>query len=129
MKCRTETLSHGVQFSLPTIKPIYPTKLSPSSPLCLPLISCSLTTSYSLASLRPALAWALLGKANDSCSFVISPFCDNDFVKSFLVDMYANCGSPDDVHAVLDSIKFKDLVPWNAMLSAYARSGRKNVAL
>ncbi|KAJ0091979.1 hypothetical protein Patl1_26960 [Pistacia atlantica] len=76
-----------------------PHKTLSSSPLYLPLISCSLTTSCSLASLRPALAWAPLGKANN------------------------------DAYAVLDSSKFEDSVSWNAMLSAYARSGRKNVAL
>ncbi|KAJ0092360.1 hypothetical protein Patl1_27005 [Pistacia atlantica] len=68
------------------------------------------------------------GKQVHAC-FVISPFCDNDFVKSSLVDTYAKCGLPDDSHPVFDSIKFKDSVSWNAMLSAYARSGRRNEAL
>ncbi|KAJ0093760.1 hypothetical protein Patl1_26983 [Pistacia atlantica] len=93
-------------------------------------MSCSLTTLYSLASLK---AYACSGATRQGkkvhAPFVISPFCDNDFVKSSLVDMYAKCGLPDDAHAVFDSIKFKDSVSWNAMLSAYARSGRKNEAL
>ncbi|KAJ0093762.1 hypothetical protein Patl1_26989 [Pistacia atlantica] len=61
--------------------------------------------------------------------FVISPFCDNDFVKSSLVDTNAKCGLSGDAHPVFDSIKFKDSVSWNAMLSVYARSGRRNEAL
>ncbi|XP_031273271.1 pentatricopeptide repeat-containing protein At4g14050, mitochondrial [Pistacia vera] len=61
--------------------------------------------------------------------FLISPFCDDDVVKSSLVDMYVKCGLPDDAQAVFDSIKFKNSVSWTAMLYGYARSGRKNEAL
>ncbi|KAJ0034298.1 hypothetical protein Pint_25544 [Pistacia integerrima] len=48
--------------------------------------------------------------------FLISPFCDDDVVKSSLVDMYVKCGLPDDAQAVFDSIKFKNSVSWTAML-------------
>ncbi|KAJ0035704.1 hypothetical protein Pint_26367 [Pistacia integerrima] len=79
------------------------------------------------------IAYACLGATRQGkqvrARFVISPFCDNDFVKSSLVDTYAKCGLRDDAHAVFNAIKFKDLGSWNTMLSAYARSGRKNEAL
>ncbi|KAK4856249.1 hypothetical protein QYF36_015695 [Acer negundo] len=61
--------------------------------------------------------------------FVLSPFCDDDVVKSSLVDMYAKFGLPDNARAVFDSIKSKNTVSWTAMLSGYARSGRKNEAM
>lgn len=69
-----------------------------------------------------------LGKQVHAC-FVLSPFCDDDVVKSSLVDMYAKCGLPNNARAVFDSIKLKNSVSWTAMLSAYARSGRKKDAM
>ncbi|KAJ4723084.1 Pentatricopeptide repeat-containing protein [Melia azedarach] len=61
--------------------------------------------------------------------FMLSPFVDDDVVKSSLVDMYAKYGLPDNARSVFDSIKLKDSVSWTAMLYAYARSGRKEDAL
>ncbi|KAJ4723083.1 Pentatricopeptide repeat-containing protein [Melia azedarach] len=61
--------------------------------------------------------------------FVLSPFVDDDVVKSSLVDMYAKCGLPDDARAVFDLIKLKNSVSWTAMMYAYARSGRRKDAL
>lgn len=61
--------------------------------------------------------------------FVVSPFRDDDVVKSSLVDMYAKCGLPDDAHAVFDAILLKNPVSWTAMISGYARSGRKSDAI
>ncbi|KAK2642258.1 hypothetical protein Ddye_024021 [Dipteronia dyeriana] len=61
--------------------------------------------------------------------YVLSPFCDDDVVKSSLVDMYAKFGLPDNARSVFDSIKMKNTVSWTAMLSGYARSGRKNEAM
>ncbi|KAJ0093363.1 hypothetical protein Patl1_26102 [Pistacia atlantica] len=122
-------MSHGLQFSLLTTKPMSPTKLSPSSPAM-----------FTLDKLQPDhFVFATLVKACASLGaprqgkqvharFVISPFCDDDVVKSSLVDMYVKCGLPDDAHAVFNSIKFKNSVSWTAMLSGYARSGRKNEA-
>ncbi|GAB2267216.1 hypothetical protein Dimus_002200 [Dionaea muscipula] len=57
--------------------------------------------------------------------FVTSPFCDDDVVRSSLVDMYAKCGLVDDARSVFDSICRKNLISWTAMISGYARCGRK----
>lgn len=61
--------------------------------------------------------------------FVLSPFRDDDVVKSSLVDMYAKCGLPDSARAVFDSISSKNSVSCTAMISGYARSGRKSDAI
>ncbi|GMH28282.1 hypothetical protein Nepgr_030125 [Nepenthes gracilis] len=56
--------------------------------------------------------------------FVVSPFFDDDVVKSSLVDMYSKCGVPGDARLVFNSIGSKNLISWTAMISGYARSGR-----
>uniref|UniRef100_A0A7N0TDS4 DYW domain-containing protein n=1 Tax=Kalanchoe fedtschenkoi TaxID=63787 RepID=A0A7N0TDS4_KALFE len=60
--------------------------------------------------------------------FVVSEFCDDDVVKSSLVDMYAKCGRVDDARRVFDSIVSKNLMSLTAMVSGYARSGRRGDA-
>ncbi|KAL5784286.1 hypothetical protein ACOSQ2_006678 [Xanthoceras sorbifolium] len=75
-----------------------------------------------------ALGSTMLGKQVHA-RFVLSPFSDDDVVKSSLVYMYAKCGLPDNARAVFNSIKLKNTVSWTAMLSGYARSGRKNEAM
>ena len=62
-------------------------------------------------------------------NFVVSPFFDDDVVKSSLVDMYAKCGLPDDGRAAFDSINLKNMACWTAMIYGYARKGRKKEAL
>ncbi|XP_022761827.1 pentatricopeptide repeat-containing protein At4g14050, mitochondrial [Durio zibethinus] len=62
-------------------------------------------------------------------NFLVSPYFDDDVIKSSLVDMYAKCGLPDDGRAVFDSIKFKNMASWTAMMHGYARKGRKKEAL
>ncbi|XWS13335.1 hypothetical protein CRYUN_Cryun36dG0028700 [Craigia yunnanensis] len=62
-------------------------------------------------------------------NFVVSPFFDDDVVKSSLVDMYAKCGLPDDGRAVFYYIKLKNMASWTAMIHGYARKGRKKEAL
>lgn len=61
--------------------------------------------------------------------YLLSPFCEDDVVKSSLVDMYAKCGLPDDAYAVFCSISLRNSVSWTAMISGYARSGRKSDAI
>ncbi|KAM7491773.1 hypothetical protein LguiA_034694 [Lonicera macranthoides] len=61
--------------------------------------------------------------------FVLSPFSDDDVVKSSLVDMYAKCGVVDSARLAFDSISCKNSVSWTAMISGYARSGRKSEAI
>nr|KJB27623.1 hypothetical protein B456_005G013200 [Gossypium raimondii] len=59
----------------------------------------------------------------------VSPYFDDDVVKSSLVDMYAKCGLPDDSRLVFDSIKLKNTASWTAIIYGYARKGRKEEAL
>ncbi|KAM1270451.1 hypothetical protein ACFX13_032356 [Malus domestica] len=61
--------------------------------------------------------------------FLVSPFRDDDVVKSSLVDMYAKCGLPDNARAVFDSIVSRSPVSWTALISGYATSGRKSDAI
>ena len=60
--------------------------------------------------------------------FMLSPFRDDNVVKSSLVDMYAKCGLLDNARVVFDSISLKNSVSWTAMISGYARHGRKSEA-
>lgn len=60
--------------------------------------------------------------------FLLSPFWEDDVVKSSLIDMYAKCGFPDNARAVFDSISSLNPISWTAMISGYARSGRKSDA-
>ncbi|KAJ0623873.1 putative tetratricopeptide-like helical domain superfamily [Helianthus annuus] len=57
--------------------------------------------------------------------FVLSAFSSDDITKSSLVDMYVKCGAVDIARAVFDTIRLKNSVSWTAMISGYARSGRK----
>ncbi|XP_054787084.1 pentatricopeptide repeat-containing protein At4g14050, mitochondrial isoform X1 [Prosopis cineraria] len=61
--------------------------------------------------------------------FLLSPFWEDDVVKSSLVDMYAKCELPDHARSVFDSISSLNLVSWTAMISGYARNGRKSDAI
>lgn len=58
--------------------------------------------------------------------FVVSPFSDDDVVKSALVDFYAKCGLLDTASRVFDSILSKNLVSWTSLMYGYARVGNKN---
>ncbi|XP_073284160.1 pentatricopeptide repeat-containing protein At4g14050, mitochondrial [Primulina huaijiensis] len=58
--------------------------------------------------------------------FVVSPFSDDDVVKSALVDFYAKCGLLDAASRVFDSILLKNLISWTSLMYGYARVGNKN---
>ncbi|KAK8959458.1 Pentatricopeptide repeat-containing protein [Platanthera guangdongensis] len=60
---------------------------------------------------------------------VVSPFYDDDVIKSSLVDMYSKCGLVNDARMVFNSIELKNFVCWTAMVSGYAASGRLSEAL
>ncbi|KNA20246.1 hypothetical protein SOVF_054280 [Spinacia oleracea] len=61
--------------------------------------------------------------------FVVSPFYEDDVVKSALVDMYSKCGFPEYARMVFDLIKVKNTISWTALISGYARIGRKAEAV
>ena len=51
--------------------------------------------------------------------FILSPFCDDDVVKSSIVDMYAKCGLLDSATLVFESIYQKSYVYLTTMISGY----------
>ncbi|XP_044479654.1 putative pentatricopeptide repeat-containing protein At1g56570 isoform X2 [Mangifera indica] len=52
-------------------------------------------------------------------------------VGTALIDMYSNCGSPQEARAVFDSefANFQVNMPWNAMISGYSQNGCSQEAL
>ncbi|XP_009777622.2 pentatricopeptide repeat-containing protein At4g30700 [Nicotiana sylvestris] len=56
-------------------------------------------------------------------------FESNIYVLTALVDMYAKCGNIEEARQVFDSIGEKNVVTWNAMISAYGLHGRGREAL
>ncbi|XP_024521909.1 pentatricopeptide repeat-containing protein At4g39530-like [Selaginella moellendorffii] len=55
--------------------------------------------------------------------------CEDVFVSSILVDMYANCGSMLDARLIFDRMPSHDVVVWNALLLGYAENGEPQVTL
>ncbi|PWA34517.1 pentatricopeptide repeat (PPR) superfamily protein [Artemisia annua] len=72
---------------------------------------------------------AALGVLRIGCQvharFLVSDYYFDDVVKSSLVDMYAKCGLVDLARGVFDTLNSKNPISWTAMISGYARSGRK----
>ncbi|OMO93545.1 hypothetical protein COLO4_16811 [Corchorus olitorius] len=56
-------------------------------------------------------------------------FVRNVYVSNALIDMYGKCGSLDDAKKVLETICEKDLVSWNAIITACAANGKVYEAL
>ncbi|KAK4337703.1 hypothetical protein RND71_042190 [Anisodus tanguticus] len=56
-------------------------------------------------------------------------FESNIYVLTALVDMYAKCGNIGEARIVFDSITEKNVVTWNAMISAYGLHGCGREAL
>ncbi|KAI4356257.1 hypothetical protein L6164_000291 [Bauhinia variegata] len=61
--------------------------------------------------------------------FLLSPFWEDDVVKSSMVDMYSKFGLPDSARAVFDSISSVSSISWTSMISGYACNGRKSEAI
>ncbi|XVE71780.1 hypothetical protein DITRI_Ditri10aG0179100 [Diplodiscus trichospermus] len=51
-------------------------------------------------------------------------FGSNIFVASSLIDMYAKCGSVEEAYTVFTGIEEKNVVPWNTMISSFAKHAR-----
>ncbi|XVF12602.1 hypothetical protein REPUB_Repub08aG0133100 [Reevesia pubescens] len=45
-------------------------------------------------------------------------------LENALIDMYAKCGWLQEAKAVFDQMKFRDIVSWTSMISAYGMSGQ-----
>jgi pentatricopeptide repeat protein len=61
---------------------------------------------------------------------IIQSGCESDvFVGSSLVDMYAKCGSMEDVCKVFNSMPSHDVFSWNALLGGFAMHGQGKEAL
>ncbi|KAM7274248.1 hypothetical protein ACFE04_028912 [Oxalis oulophora] len=87
--------------------------------------------SFSIASILPAcgdVSALLLGRKIHQCvkRKKLSP---NLLLENALIDMYAKCGSLNDARGVFDQMKFRDVVSWTSMISAYGISGRGNDAV
>ncbi|RZC53528.1 hypothetical protein C5167_012387 [Papaver somniferum] len=51
------------------------------------------------------------------------------YIATALVDMYAKCGSINQAHQIFDNMPSKNVVSWNAMISALAVHGRAQDAI
>lgn len=56
-------------------------------------------------------------------------FESNVYVSTALIDMYAKCGSIKEARGVFDTMKEKNAVTWNAMISGYGLHGDAQEAL
>lgn len=56
-------------------------------------------------------------------------FESNIFVATALVDMYAKCGSIEEARRLFDTMREKNVVTWNAMISGYGLHGHGQKAL
>ncbi|AES80239.1 PPR containing plant-like protein [Medicago truncatula] len=69
----------------------------------------------------PCLSESIVRKLDDKVGFR-----PNYFVKTALLDMHAKCGNLEAAHKIFEQLgvyKYRSSVPWNAMISAYARVG------
>ncbi|XP_010474980.1 PREDICTED: pentatricopeptide repeat-containing protein At1g03540-like [Camelina sativa] len=55
--------------------------------------------------------------------------CDNVIVDSALVDLYGKSGCIDSASRVYSKMSFRNMITWNAMLSALAQNGRGEEAV
>ncbi|XP_024533611.1 pentatricopeptide repeat-containing protein At5g16860-like [Selaginella moellendorffii] len=58
-----------------------------------------------------------------------SGYCEDVFVASTLIDMYAKCGSLADARKVFDKMVSPTVVSWTALILGYAENGEPEMAL
>ncbi|XP_031379999.1 putative pentatricopeptide repeat-containing protein At2g01510 [Punica granatum] len=71
-----------------------------------------------------SLASALLGNQLHSC-LVKSGFLSNVYAGSALLDVYAKCGLMKEAIKTFDQMPTRNIISWNAMLTAYAHGDGK----
>ncbi|CAA6655272.1 unnamed protein product [Spirodela intermedia] len=75
--------------------------------------------------LRAAASLALAGLGRQLHSYLVRfGYTSNVYAGSALVDMYAKCGCLRDTEQAFGEMPSRNIVSWNAMMSAYAHSGR-----
>ncbi|XP_058093755.1 putative pentatricopeptide repeat-containing protein At2g01510 [Magnolia sinica] len=80
--------------------------------------------------LRASASLALLGLGKQLHSYIIrSGFMANVFVGSALLDMYAKCGCIEEAGWIFDEMPNRNIVSWNAMITAYSQNGHGKAAL
>lgn len=50
-------------------------------------------------------------------------YCEDSYLSSSAIDMYAKCGFIDDARVFFDRLKMKDAVSWTVMITGYAVNG------
>lgn len=73
------------------------------------------------------LADVEFGKLVHDCT-VNRGFDSDVFVGNTLIDMYAKCGLLEEADNVFDKLPIRDVVTWNAIISAYGQQGHVHVA-
>ncbi|KAL0653108.1 hypothetical protein Bca4012_095799 [Brassica carinata] len=63
------------------------------------------------------------------CNHIKSGFPASLSVDNSLVTMYTKCGCLEDAEAVFNSMEFKDLITWTALIVGYAKNGKAKDSL
>ncbi|XP_022878136.1 putative pentatricopeptide repeat-containing protein At1g69350, mitochondrial [Olea europaea var. sylvestris] len=74
------------------------------------------------------LGWLREGKSIHGYVIRNNIDLDRDFLRSQLIDMYANCGKLNYAHEVFDMTKDRHIVSWNILISGYVREQMTNEA-
>ncbi|KAI3467280.1 hypothetical protein Pfo_023943 [Paulownia fortunei] len=75
------------------------------------------------------LGWLRGGKSVHGYAIRNNVDPDKDFLRSSLIDLYANCGHLRYGHQVFDTTQDKHVVSWNILISGYARAQMAEEAL
>lgn len=85
--------------------------------------ACFRPTELTLVSILSACSSGEMGRQVHALA-VRTGLDDSVLIGNAAVTMYSNCGNLTDARSAFDTIKRKDLVSWNSMLSGYSQQGR-----